>query len=460
MEWINSVDGFLVTPLGIAIIALGSMADAVIGIGFIVYGEIFFIAAGYLMATERMYYLLPLVYCAAWLGDLISFSIGYHGGHRVLIKIIGKKQRRRRAYRKVKLTIDRYGYPGITLSRLLGPISWVAPFAAGTMRLSPYRFGLYSSVGVILGVSQFILIGYLLGGGIELSRHTLAFEYMPLLISIATAFVGSLLVFRIMKRFRIRPAVQVMAHGVVWGTAFVVMNCWLFFFSVPPYKDASTSVSADQLIQQSFKVYPGFSGGYNAQPVNLILVTDLPLHVIHDRVGWVENKTFSGDQISIGDYLKLVRENTPPVTDLFLGQKPQSAAFQDPGGNLIYRHHVRWWKIDGWSDSPSIYAGTVSTDDEIQLKLYRGILALIHDIHPDVDSARDLFIKGIGNAYPHAAVEYMLPPGRLTAPETSGDYSTDGKVVVIKITSTPDAVVSNNTGFDPDSLITLLRLNS
>lgn len=437
MEWVTLLTDFFATPAGIATIILGSMTDAVIGLGFIVHGEIFFVAAGYLAATETLYWVLPMVYVAAWCGDLVSYAIGLHGGRRLVLKVAGKNCKRRKAYRKVKGLIHRYGYPGITLSRLLGPVSWVVPFAAGSMKLAPGRFALFSAMGVCLGVSQFILIGYLLGYGVDLQWPSLAWEFMPLLVFIVIAISGSLIIYKVAKRLKSRLITRIVTHGTCWCITFVLMNCWMFFYGTTHAERTSVPIVADMFIREEFKVYPGTSGkGYHAQPFNVILVTDLSLRGVHEKVGWVENMVFSRNRISIGRYLQSVFENTPPVTDLYLAQTPQLTAYQDPGGNLMYRHHIRWWQLAGKSGTERIYAGSISTDDEIQPKLYNGIVALIHDINPNVDAARDMFVKIVKAAHPHASVEYIQTDWQIT-PETSGDYYTDGRVALIRVTSVP-----------------------
>ncbi len=55
----------------------------------------------------------------------------------------------------------------LLFARLLGPVAWVVPFMAGTNGIRWRRFTVYSSIGLILGVGQFIVWGYLLSYGVD-----------------------------------------------------------------------------------------------------------------------------------------------------------------------------------------------------------------------------------------------------------------------------------------------------
>ena len=57
----------------------------------------------------------------------------------------------------------KYGTKAIFFSRLLGPVSWITPFLAGTYKVPYPRFLGYNVAGVTVGIGQFLIIGYFFG---------------------------------------------------------------------------------------------------------------------------------------------------------------------------------------------------------------------------------------------------------------------------------------------------------
>ncbi|WP_024788968.1 MULTISPECIES: hypothetical protein [unclassified Lebetimonas] len=53
------------------------------------------------------------------------------------------------------------------MGRLLGPLSWVTPFILGVYKLDYKKFLPFETAGVIIGIGQFIIIGYLFGRHFE-----------------------------------------------------------------------------------------------------------------------------------------------------------------------------------------------------------------------------------------------------------------------------------------------------
>ena len=45
----------------------------------------------------------------------------------------------------------------------MGPIAWITPFLAGTMQLQYKKFLFYNIPGVIIGIGEFMIIGYFFG---------------------------------------------------------------------------------------------------------------------------------------------------------------------------------------------------------------------------------------------------------------------------------------------------------
>ncbi len=148
-------------------------------------------------------------------------------------------------------------------------------------------------------------------------------------------------------------------------------------------------------------------------------------------LGWIENQTFSRNDLELEDYLSLLKQNTPPVSDLFWNGVPQEMAFQLPG-NLLKRSHIRWWKggVDPQSET-LFWVGALSYDNGLQLTPYSGIVTVLHSIDPNVDVERDklalqvMQLQGLRQVSLNATA---LP----TSLDEEHDYYSDGKVLFIR----------------------------
>ncbi|KKS78715.1 MAG: hypothetical protein UV53_C0026G0006 [Candidatus Azambacteria bacterium GW2011_GWE1_42_9] len=161
----SAVIAFLQTHsvLAYPVLFLGSYADTFIGIGFFIYGEIFFIAGSVLAGAGVLdIWLVALaLYLGGILGDTSSYFIGLKYGASVFKN--GRRIFSIENYKKGKKLFHKHGNKGIFLARFMGPLSWVTPFFAGVYKV-PYRyFFYYNMAGVILAISQFLIIGYAFG---------------------------------------------------------------------------------------------------------------------------------------------------------------------------------------------------------------------------------------------------------------------------------------------------------
>ena len=161
----SAVIAFLQTHsvLAYPVLFLGSYADTFIGIGFFIYGEIFFIAGSVLAGAGVLdIWLVALaLYLGGILGDTSSYFIGLKYGASFFKK--GRRIFSIENYEKGKKLFHKHGNKGVFLARFIGPLSWVTPFFAGVYKV-PYRyFFYYNTAGVILAISQFLIIGYAFG---------------------------------------------------------------------------------------------------------------------------------------------------------------------------------------------------------------------------------------------------------------------------------------------------------
>lgn len=146
--------------LAYTILFLGSYVEAIVGINFIIRGEIFFIAGSIFAGLGVLNFWL--VCFALILGGILGDSTSYWIGKRYGLGLIkeGRFILNPKNFNKAKGFIEQHGAKSAFFARFLGPISWVTPFIVGTYRI-PYRqFLMYNIPGVILGIGHLIVIGY------------------------------------------------------------------------------------------------------------------------------------------------------------------------------------------------------------------------------------------------------------------------------------------------------------
>lgn len=179
-EWLHSL---LHSPYIVPIILLGAFGDAFLLTSLFILGEIFFIAGGYVIASQNNWLLIPLIWLAATLGDYASYLIGKCYGENIINRYIRIGAKRRLNYQRAKRLLQKHGISTIITARIAGPISKFTPFIAGILGMSALKLSAASLCGVILGAAQFLLIGYFLSKGMNYWAEikTLIKDNLPLL---------------------------------------------------------------------------------------------------------------------------------------------------------------------------------------------------------------------------------------------------------------------------------------
>lgn len=408
---------------------VGALLDALIGPNLFVPGEPFLIAAGYQLQQGVIGGLIAVL-VGGFLGDQISFFIGRRLGKPAQRKLTRWQAKTRRPIARCRRLMAKKGNYVLMFARLLGPVAWVVPFMAGTAKVEWGRFTRYSTIGLILGVGQFVLWGYMLGYGLDkfpaIEQAKLFFvehqlSLIAIVVSVAFYVTGRCLKWRFMFT----------KFTALFLISMVSANYAHFFMYSDDLVDLKVETNLEVISpsEVSFKVYPGRSSIFDAQAINVLYYGDNP-RTLMNKLGWIENKTFSRNDLEFLDYIQLLQDQTPPVSDLFWNDVPQEMAFQLPG-NLIKRSHIRWWQggIDPANNRP-FWLGAISYDDGLQLTPYSGILTVLHSIDPNVDSERDKLANQIMSALPEQPVELI----RLKKPieiDEEHDYFSDGRVLII-----------------------------
>src|SRR3954452_10915904 len=146
-------------------VLVGAMAFLETGafVGFIAPGE-FTVILGGVIAGEGTISIIPLIgivwFCAI-AGDSTSFLIGHKVGRQFMLKHGPRVRITEERFHQVEDYFDKHGGKTIVIGRFLGFVRPLAPFIAGTSRMTYGRFIPYSIVGTGLWGTTFCLLGYI-----------------------------------------------------------------------------------------------------------------------------------------------------------------------------------------------------------------------------------------------------------------------------------------------------------
>ncbi|MBX5470148.1 MAG: bifunctional DedA family/phosphatase PAP2 family protein [Thermoleophilaceae bacterium] len=143
---------------------VGAMAFAETGafLGFVAPGEFTVILGGVIAAEGEIdiTLLLPLVWICCFLGDTTSFFLGRRLGRSFLLRHGERIKITPERFAQVEAFFDRRGGATILVGRFIGLVRPIAPFIAGSSRMTYRRFVPYSILGTGLWATTFCLLGY------------------------------------------------------------------------------------------------------------------------------------------------------------------------------------------------------------------------------------------------------------------------------------------------------------
>lgn len=149
------------------ILFLGAYFETFFGLGFVVYGELFFLAGAILAGSGELniYIVIAVAIVGGILGDSTGYWIGRRFGSKFLKRIFQKEKLffNVKNYKKAKDFFKKHGNKSIFFGRFTGVFSCVFPFLAGSLHIKYKDFLKYNIPAVIIGISQFLLVGYLFG---------------------------------------------------------------------------------------------------------------------------------------------------------------------------------------------------------------------------------------------------------------------------------------------------------
>jgi membrane protein DedA with SNARE-associated domain len=158
----------LIHDYGTAAVSLGILLE---DFGLPTPGETLLISAAIAAAegTLDIRWLLLFAWAGAVIGDNIGWLIGYHGGHRLMVRYGSRIGVTQTKLEHVEAAFARWGDYVILFARFVPILRQFNGIVAGTLEMHWARFSWLNAIGAALWVSWWGLLAYWLG------RNVLAF---------------------------------------------------------------------------------------------------------------------------------------------------------------------------------------------------------------------------------------------------------------------------------------------
>ena len=115
-------------------------------------------------AELSIFIVIPLLICAALMGDNLNYYIGKNIGLKVMQWKIRKKQIVKQAYiDKTQAFYDKHGPKTIIIARYVPIVRTFAPFVAGVGQMNFFKYIKFSIIGAFTWVFALTLLGYFFG---------------------------------------------------------------------------------------------------------------------------------------------------------------------------------------------------------------------------------------------------------------------------------------------------------
>ncbi|MGC8696853.1 MAG: DedA family protein [Halothiobacillus sp.] len=155
------------------ILFFGAFFETVIPFSLVVFGEFFFLAGAILAGMEvlELWIVMAVLYSGGILGDNLSYWMGRRYGLGLFDRLqhwplVGRLVHREN-YDKGVVFFEKRGAFAVFIARLSGPLSWITPAMAGIFKLNYRVFLTFNTPAVVIGISEFIVLGYFFGNYIH-----------------------------------------------------------------------------------------------------------------------------------------------------------------------------------------------------------------------------------------------------------------------------------------------------
>jgi len=312
------------------------------------------------------------------------------------------------------------------------------------------------------GLSQFVVVGHYLGKSYE-AVVVIAQQYLLLLIFVFTLMF---LLFSYMRRLshkfnftlpnatrhyfkKIRSGdtkvvrqtiLRIVAVLAVALVLYAITLLVIFFVgiqklngAIPPDLQHSFT-SLEQIVQAIDSTTYYKNGTQDIGPINVVVISTVPLVEILRAAQWVETETFVRNDIGIFSYFENAEYGMFPISDLYFNDVPQNYAFQFGSSTLTTREHARAWNFGTYNGTP-VYIMSASKD--IGIDIYRNLSFAMpyHRVDLEVDASQIFLTEGIKNAYP--TVQEKTVASTLGVREVDAErevlYFTDGLIQILEL---------------------------
>ena len=180
----------------------------------------------------------------------------------------------------------------------------------------------------------------------------------------------------------------------------VVVSCSLPLWAAVLFS-AAVATAAEPAAVTAVELHPAFATaprrtmtaqGRQGDPVNVAFIgSEEELHHTLARAGW-----YAADPITLKTSLRIAADvvlrkpyEHAPVSDLYLWQRKQDAAFEQPvGKSPKQRHHVRFWRsADVDAQGEPLWLGAATYDERVEISRTTG--GITHKIGADIDKERN-----------------------------------------------------------------------
>ncbi len=177
-------------------------------------------------------------------------------------------------------------------------------------------------------------------------------------------------------------------------------------------------------------------------PLNLVVIGSVDeVYYAFIRAGWDETEVISKSSLAkMGKSFVTGSEyRYSPVSGLFVLGRPQDVAFQKARDSINERNHLRLWMLPVRFEGKPVWIGQISRDIGVR---FTAKTITTHKVDPNVDETREYLVENLAYSQALAKLGYVEGVGAaaLDAPRgnlTGDPYFTDGKRVVLWITSQP-----------------------
>ena len=169
MQYVLHLDAYLAQlvqqlgPWAYAAIFATIFAETGLVVAPFLPGESLLLTSGALAGADilTIAVLAPLMFAAAWLGDVCNYLIGRFVGRHLLSK--PRRYLRPAHVERAHEFYERHGGMAIVFARFLPVVRTLAPFVAGVARMEIHRLMFFAAVAAALWVTIFLGAGYWFG---------------------------------------------------------------------------------------------------------------------------------------------------------------------------------------------------------------------------------------------------------------------------------------------------------